>query len=82
MWAKPEAEFLDWINAEYNERTGWIPVSEGLPEGYDQYLCYCEDGLCLVYWLDDEPWAEETVESEGILAWQPLPEPYKGGDAE
>lgn len=60
----------------------WIPVSERLPEGYAQYLCYCEGGDCYVFWLDNEPWAEETVEKERILAWMPLPEPYKGGDTE
>lgn len=65
------------------ERTGeWIPVSERLPEGYAQYLCYCEGGDCYVFWLDNEPWAEETVEKERILAWMPLPEPYKDGDTE
>ena len=60
----------------------WIPVSERLPEEYDQYLCYCEGGECYVYWLDNKPWAGRIVEEEKIIAWQPLPEPYKGGDTE
>jgi hypothetical protein len=60
----------------------WIPVSVRLPKGYDQYLCYCEDGYCDLFWLDNEPWAEKTVEKEGIIAWRPLPEPYKGSEGE
>lgn len=60
----------------------WIPVSERLPKEYDQYLCYCEGGDCYVYWLENKPWAEETVEKEGIIAWQPLPAPYKESDKE
>lgn len=58
----------------------WIPVSEKMPEEYDQYLCYCGDGYCYVYWLDNEPWVERALADEEIIAWRPLPEPYKGGD--
>lgn len=55
----------------------WIPVSEKMPEEYDQYLCYCGDGYCYVYWLDNEPWVERALADEEIIAWQPLPEPYE-----
>lgn len=55
----------------------WIPVSERLPREYAQYLVCFEDGECYVYWLEDSDWAKGMAEKEGIIAWMPLPEPYK-----
>lgn len=65
------------------EREGWIPVTERLPEdGF--YLCTLDGELC----GDSEPFTgtcgfEKGVwdESDMVLAWMPLPEPY-GGDTE
>ena len=56
----------------------WIPCSERLPEEYAQYLICYEDGECFVYWLEDADWARGVIEKEHIIAWMPLPEPYKG----
>ena len=56
---------------------GWIPVSERLPKEYAQYLVCFETGHCYVYWLEDSDWARGVAEKEGILAWMPLPEPYR-----
>lgn len=61
------------------ENGGWIPVSERLPED-GTYLCTLDGELCGI----DEPftgmcgiengkWDEEGC----VIAWQPLPEPYK-----
>ena len=61
-------------NLGYGE---WIPVSERLPEKYDQYLCYCDGGEFYVYWLENKPWVERFLEDELIIAWMPLPEPYR-----
>lgn len=37
MWAKTEAEFLDWINEEHNDRTGeWIEIPQS-----DFWKCSC-----------------------------------------
>ena len=58
----------------------WIPVSERLPRKYAQYLVCFESGECYVYWLEDSDWARGMAEKEGIIAWMPLPAPYKGGD--
>lgn len=51
----------------------WIPVSKRLPEGNGYYLTttmygevYCD------YWAEVGFDRQET-----IIAWQPLPEPYK-----
>ena len=58
---------------------GWIPVEERLPEN-GTYLCTLDGELCGI----DEPftgmcgiengkWDEEGC----VIAWQPLPEPYR-----
>ena len=60
----------------------WIPCSESLPKEYAQYLVCLESGECYVYWLKDSDWARGMAEKESILAWMPLPEPYrKDGEA-
>ena len=62
--------------------TGWIPVSERLPKEYAQYLVYFKTGECYVYWLEDSDWSRSIIELEEIVAWMPLPDPYKGGDTD
>ena len=70
----------------------WIPCSERLPEEDGQYLITVKykhvDGYDDVYaehgeW-DNGKWDMfyfgHCGEVEGILAWMPLPEPYKGGE--
>lgn len=71
----------------------WIPIEEKLPEtddyiliSFDNYPVPCigryeeDDGGGAFYPGDDEI----TFSTKGIFvnAWMPLPEPYKGGDAE
>lgn len=59
-------------------KTGeWIPFSERLPREYAQYLVCFESGECHVYWLEDSDWARGMAEKDGIIAWMPLPKPYK-----
>ena len=70
---------------------GWIPVEERLPENsansiYDMQLVTLKDGeVCLgVYRNKDGEWWTRKQEGEThyknkheVIAWQPLPEPYK-----
>lgn len=58
----------------------WIPVSERYPEeeGEDYLVCY-DDGTIRIRNLyftvvDNEPYFEY---GQGIVAWMPLPTPYK-----
>lgn len=67
----------------------WIPVSERLPEKNRAVLTYVDTGMtktyCLAYWNNRvKGWEEwigyrmlETEMGYKVLAWQPLPEPYK-----
>lgn len=73
------------------ERSTWIPCSERLPdktqnEYYPISLVTLDNGnVCLgVYRYDDKEWFTRMSEGElyytnthKVIAWQPLPEPYK-----
>lgn len=58
------------------EKALWIPVEERLPDGNDHFLVCFEDGFVtgVSYFEDDwELWAN----SGDVIAWMPMPEPYK-----
>lgn len=72
----------------------WIPVSEGLPKEYGEYICTMENGQVQECGFVPENqrglvdgWS--TCEADGhkflgyadVLAWMPLPDPWKEGEA-
>lgn len=61
---------------------GWIPISERLPEKSDIYLAtFLEEGKKYVERFYYSPlMGDEGIEN--IIAWQPLPEPWKGDKEE
>lgn len=78
-----------------NEAQRWIPVKEKLPEKEDRFLCTVEirsgntSGLyieiCTFYkkpYLDEGffKWEKGLKREENVIAWMPLPEPYKEGE--
>lgn len=66
------------------ERMKWIPVSEGLPKrpergesGYIVQKKHVAEPFS-AYW-DGERWTNEDDDViDEVMAWLPLPEPYKG----
>lgn len=71
VWSRPTGE--------------WIPVSERLPEeslnsviGWDTYRERC----VFVQYIDGHFQITGRAESFNIVAWRPLPEPYKKGEEE
>ena len=71
---------------------GWIPCSERLPEidgntSDTVLVCGSNGFLHMAFWCDDLQWrfcecgmAKEPVLWTEIVAWQPLPEPFKERD--
>lgn len=65
---------------------GWISVDDRLPEepeiGEDGYIVQ-EKYVCepfSAYW-DGERWTDSNYEPiDEVIAWMPLPEPYKAGE--
>lgn len=65
----------------------WIPCSERLPDEYDNYLvtkitrkAELEKGYKPHIWLCVEPYTQKSHWGKstcGVIAWMPLPEPYK-----
>ena len=78
-------------------KTGWIPVSERLPDAEygegDSVLCCTETGLMHILYWDGGNWCVPTGEPhqwvnhktgwhDKVIAWMPLPEPYRGDGEE
>lgn len=68
----------------------WIPVSERLPEKNTLVLAWAEStarggDICFVGSYDNKAWFLQSNAGHlsypsqyEVVAWQPLPEPYKG----
>ena len=71
---------------------GWIPCSERLPEidgntSDTVLVCGSNGFLYMAFWCDDLKWrfcecgmAKNPILWTEIVAWQPLPEPFKESD--
>lgn len=64
----------------------WTPCSEGMPKRQGYYSCTCKDGskykrTTVVKWSNG--WQLTGARAYWIvLAWMPLPDPWKGADDE
>lgn len=94
--AEDHRQLVGWLKElkQLREQTRWIPVSERLPEEDGQYIITVkykhEEGYEDIYvehgeW-DNGKWDMfgfgHCGEVEKILAWMPLPEPYKAESEE
>lgn len=79
---------------EQQEKTGWVPISERLPEseGYGHnFLCCLENGIIRIlgysnilttrcpkgFYYEKENGTTWRQDINPVIAWMPLPEPYK-----
>ena len=67
----------------------WIPVTERLPEEGLTVLIFTESGDIEFGQRDENKWewlaesiSDYWTRAEEVIAWQPLPEPYKESDGE
>lgn len=58
-------------------KTGWIPISERLPEKNGQYLVTVKKGYMLL-----GLWCGIKDDWINVIAWMSLPEPYKAEGSE
>ena len=61
----------------------WIPCSERLPEGYEEILMCDKQGNISTggYCGGEHPFEDNYgYYMDEVIAWQPLPEPYKEGE--
>ena len=66
-------EVMNMPSVTPQPKTGhWIPVSERLPEKDELYLVYFDDGEYELAYFSNG-----VFSYSGVVAWMPLPEPYK-----
>ena len=75
-----EIKMLNGKGADVPANNGWIPVEERLPEDEEMVLVTCKTkvGRLSVYraWRGGGYW-HGTESISDVIAWQPLPEPYR-----
>lgn len=82
----PTEKLAAYEDAEEHGQYGkWIPVSERLPEeslnsviGWDTYRNRC----CFVQYLGGRFVLGDDIDSVNVIAWMPLPEPYRESEVE
>ena len=61
----------------------WIPCSERLPDKQRYCLTSCRNGLvCEDFHWNNGYFDKADKYHHEVIAWMPLPEPYRGGDTE
>ena len=84
-------EAIDMAIEALSAEAEWIPCSDRLPSESGDYLCtitlYAGATYTEVltfhkgrFYEDDDEWG--TTYHDDVLAWMPLPKPYKGGEDE
>lgn len=83
------SKIVELLLADLDEKeNGWIPVSERLPEikmPYEECYLVTDGRFCwMAYYIREKEWifadctnCKNKIDWTGIVAWQPLPEPYK-----
>lgn len=71
---------------EEQQRRRWVPVAERLPEKNSTYHLVTtkrSPRIEMAWYLDGNwSWNNSDVRMDDVVAWQPLPEPYRPEDTE
>ena len=78
---KDEIECLE-MSIKALEQTRWIPVSERLPDKYTYTLWCASSGCVRSDYFNGEFWEDAKKYYYEVIAWMPLPEPYKAESEE
>ena len=66
----------------YNSNPNWISCKEQLPKAQGEVLLTYHDEVTIGWLYEDGTWAiyegESNAQADEVVAWMPLPEPYKG----
>ena len=75
-------EVINQVEQEHNN--GWIACSERLPKEDERVLCFHSHYFIDCGVLVGEEWCcdmdEYAIKIDNVIAWQPLPQPYKERD--
>ena len=84
---------MDEVN-DTNVPSNWIPCSERLPNEIEFQEAYCRNQYAAEFlvtikgatrpttlYFKNNSWFDEERKYYKVVAWQPLPEPYKGEEA-
>jgi hypothetical protein len=75
-------QILD-IAIEALEQTQWIPCSERLPKIEENPVLVTSMGMVGMGWYRNGDWLTSTnLPFFDVVAWMPLPKPYRGDDHE
>ena len=78
-------ELLNMIDYQGTQMR-WIPVTERLPDNEHRVLCTVQSGehflvVPCIFVQRTRRWLPEMYGNhDNVIAWMPLPEPYKGED--
>ena len=81
-----EIPFLQWIEGVIRKHinAGWIPVEERLPEEDGFYIATMdgeivgqEESFVGLAEFENGLWVDDDIDYRCIIAWRPLPEPYR-----
>lgn len=74
------ADTIEALSAKLAESSsGWIVCEDRLPEDFEVVLAFTEKQQIVTVARDGEDWVLyiQDIIKEKVLAWQPLPEPYR-----